>query len=534
MKMNMIKIRAALFVLLCIAHPGAGAAEEYKKIEIAGLQANPERFLIEYLELDKIPVGPGRFDDVSKKINAYYHKTGYILASTFLLEETSTLLRVYVDEGRIGKIIFHKMNTLETLKIRYEFKLPFKIYNKYRVEDGIRELKEHYKFKDVTALVKPLPDYEKIPFQLNRQFDVPIIGDTRLPLIPAVNPRYDLEIYFISEASTVKSGISYGFDIHYTKGLIPYVKYRNPSIIMENDRLEINSSVGVYYGFNLNFGKPPEYTFAEAKSRYFFAPLWSEYFTPLLQASAYNSKTSRSDLGLSSYNYTYLRGSADPGITLFKKFKIHAGYGAERAIIFGSEVDPAAQYTVDVQRQTQFWNIFEVSASIDFLPFSLKNMVERKIDFTYGCYFNGPVFHEVLLTASAGFELKNFSYLLFGFDYGALRGESPFYHDIPVDGKNFKGFLGKSYHSHDIGRLATEYRISLYRDIVYGGLYTDGVWFKGSGYDLSGVQYGIVGGISGYFIIYDQFELFVYYGKDYLFQEHVSQMNLSFGLHKKW
>ena len=87
MKMNMIKIRAALFVLLCIAHPGAGAAEEYKKIEIAGLQANPERFLIEYLELDKIPVGPGRFDDVSKKINAYYHKPGTFSRRHFCLRK---------------------------------------------------------------------------------------------------------------------------------------------------------------------------------------------------------------------------------------------------------------------------------------------------------------------------------------------------------------------------------------------------------------------------------------------------------------
>lgn len=535
-----------LLALLAAAVPAKGAAQPaYKQVRIQGTELYSELFLLEHLDLSTLPAGQEHFDRVSRALNAFYHKQGYVLAICYPVSETDTGLVVHVDEGKLGRIVFQRLNTLDTIRVRYDFKLPFRIYNRYTVQDRVNRLKRKYGFKDIQAVLKPTRSYERAFFQLDQQIGVPFVGGVRLPFFKDFDYRYDLDINIVRAPSAAAAGaaVSYGFDVNYTKGLIPYVKYRHPSLFSEGDRLEAGTSMGIYYGLDLDFAAIPRYTFIEIESKYHFTPTVDGYFTPLVRATGHNSRASRADLGLEEYNFTILRGSADPGVTLLKELKIYAGYGAEKAFVFDSTVDETAAGSVEVTKETQFWNIGEASIVVDLLPFAEDDIIQRKFTFSFGRYFEskrtgGRRFNEFLFDGRLDIDLPNSDIFAFKCDYARLWGDVPFYHDRGVSGKSFKGFNGKGYYSHDIARVSNEYMMSFYREYFYAGLYIDGVRFKGYdyGYDyeLQGEQYGLAAGVAGHFIVFDQFEFNIYYGPDYLFSDGSSQMNLGFDLRKKW
>ena len=521
------------------------AQAPYKEVRLQGTELYSELFLLEELDLSTLPAGREHFDEVSRKINAFYHKQGYILAICYLVKETDTDLIVHIDEGKLGRIVFQRLNTLDTIRVRYDFRLPFGLYNKYTVQDRINRLKKKYRFKDIQAVLKPTKSYEKAFFQIDQRVGIPIVGGVRLPFFKDYDYRYDLDVNIVRTPSIAAAGaaVSYGFDINYTKGLMPYVKYRHPSLITGGDLLEAGTSMGIYYGLDLNFAAIPRYTFIEVETKYHFTPTLGGYFTPLVKGTGYNSRASRADLGLEEYNFTVLRGTADPGVTLLKQLKVYAGYGAEKAFVFDSTVDETAADSVEVEKDTEYWNIAEGTVVIDLLPFADDDIIQRRFNLSYGHYFenakaNRRSFNEFLFDGRLDIDLPSSDIFAFKCDYARLWGDVPFYHDRGVSGKSFKGFMGKGYYSRDIARVSNEYMMSFYREYFYAGLYLDGVRFEGYsyGYDtpLRGEQYGLAAGLAGHLIVFDQFEFNIYYGPDYLYSDKSSQMNLSFDLRKKW
>jgi hypothetical protein len=509
----------------------------YKDIEISGLRIfriYNEEFLVNRFKLNRLKRGGDHFKRIAKEINAFYHRRGYILANTYLIEESDSILRIHIDEGRLGKIIIRRLNSIDTLKIKYDFKLKYKVYNKYAVERELGRLKKKYGFKDIFAHIKIVRKYDGSLFQLDRRFRIPLVGPLSLPLILRYGQRYDLEIFIVKKESEDTSDYSYGFRTSYTKGIIPYIEYWYPSLITKGDRFEIGSSVGIFYGFDLEFDSPPRWTFMEVNSKYNFTPTFDDLFTPLVKGSIYRSKTSRKDIGLSQYEYLALRGTLLPGITILKKLRVSAGYGGERVFIYNSKEDPDADYSVDIDEHTDYWNFFEFETELDLIPWTLKRTIKRKLETSYIYYTNNRSFHEFFIRGIMDFEFKNFDIFNFSFEYAYIWRNPPFYHEQSVSSSRFKGFMGKDYHTRKVLKISNEYSISLYRDFLLGGLFTDLTWFEGSGYDLLGDQYGIVYGISCHIIFLDQFEFNIYYGKDYLYSTGESQYNITLNMFKKW
>lgn len=529
--------RCVVVLFSLLAWSFAFPQSAYKEIDIAGLEMfniYEAEYIIQRFRLNKLRRNRRHFKSVAKTIDRFYHKRGYTLAKTFLIKETPSRLFVYVDEGSLGKVIFKRLGTIDTLKMKYEFNLKHKVYHKRSVAKELTRLEKKYGFKKVYARIQPARVYDESLFQLDREYTFPGVGTIRLPYSLQYGQRYDLKIFFVKKSDGKRREFTYGFGTSYTKGIIPWIKYRHPSLISRGDRWEIESSMGIFYGFDLKYTDLPRWTFMEAKTKYHFTPTLREYFTPLVKGSVYRSRASRGDIGLSQYEYLLLNGTLAPGITLFKRLRIYAGYGGERVYIYDSKKDPDAEFQVDVSEHTDFWQYLEFSTELDLIPWTLKRTIEREIRTTYAYYFNRRSFHELSIKGNLDYEFENFDIYNFAFEYAFVWERPPFYHEPAVSGSRFKGFMGKEYHSRKMLKVSNEYRISLYRDFVFGGLFVDFVWFEGSGYDLFGDQYGIVGGISSHIIFLDQFEFTVYYGKDYLRSTAESQYNLTLGMEKKW
>ncbi|MDY6969014.1 MAG: hypothetical protein SVR08_10240 [Spirochaetota bacterium] len=492
-----------------------------------------QQYLIQKLKLKKLYKNRSQYKYVSNSIKKFYLKKGYSLVKTYFINETRNFLSIHVDEGRLEKIVFHNINSIDIIRIKYEFNLQDKIYNKYRIKKEIKRLKKKFDFKSIHERLTPSKKFDNTLFQLNRKFELPLLGETQIPFIEKNVPRYDLEIIIKKKPTSRAREISYGFKTSYIHGLIPFVKYPYPNFISKRDLLASGASMGIYYGLDGNFTEYPRMKYIEAHSNYYFPPTLKKFFTPLIKGQVYNSKSSRSDLGLSQYNYLQFRGILVPGITILKKLKIFFGYGIERVYIQDTKNDDDAEYNEVIEPHVDNWQFIESRIVLNLIPWSIKRMMKRKFSLKYNYYMNNKSFHEIIIKGETGFYFKNNDIYLLKMDYTKILKHPPFYHEEGVSNSRFRGFMGDSYHSTNLIRISNEYMISLYRDFIYGGLFLDMTRFKGSGYDLSGNQYGFVTGISGHFIFLDHFEFNIYYGRDYLFSTNETNPNIYFELQKK-
>ena len=532
MPYRFITILMLLYIFSSAVISEAEGESQFKELKIAGLKIFSEETLTQKINLTNLPRGQKHYAAVSRKISAFYQKSGYILVRTYPVQETDDVLVIYVDEGQLGRIIFKNLNTIDTLKIKYEFELKEKIYNKIAIGKEIERVKEKYGFKDISYSLVPVTEGEKSFFQLNDEIIIPGFGRTRIPLFKEYSSIYNLVIEFIRKPGEAKS-FTYGIKTNYSKGFIPDLEFRNPNLFQKNDLLVIGASLGLFYGFDLKFNNPPKWTFIEAHSDYHFAPM-RKYFTPMASASAYYSRAARKDLGITNYNYLKLRSIFAPGITLLNNLHIYAGLGGESVLIFTPKTEPDSRYASKIDEHNETWSVFESRIKLDIHPWSLKRTKMQEFEATYNYYKNNSSFHEVNMNLTGVIEFVNLDIYIYTFTFDKIWNTPPFYHEYSVSDQYFKGFMGKSYYTRNILKFSNEYKFSVYRDKYHLGIFADVTRFDGSGYDLIGYQNGIVAGIAGHIIFLDQFEFNIFFGKDYLYSTGESQYNIFMKASKKW
>jgi hypothetical protein len=523
-----------VFIIIIISFNKLYSQPQYKEVKIAGTKIYSEEYLIQQADLINLSASSIHFPAAATRITSLYHKAGYILAKVYLIKETDEVIILYVDEGHIGRIVFQRLNSFDTIKMKYDFDLKYRIFNKNKVEKEITRLKKKYKFKDIKYTLISAAEGDKALFQLDDSIQISKHGSFKLPFFNDYTDRYNLEIEFVPQKRERTKSMSMNFKTSYSKGLIPEIEYYYPSYYKKNDLLIVGSSIGIFYGLDLKFKEYPRWTFIEAHSEYHLAPFYKNYITPVASASAYYSRASRPDIGLLNYNYLKLKSILAPGFTLLSKLRIYSGAGGEKVYIFTPQKDPDSEYKADVQKHSDTWGIIESGINLNIKPWTLKDTRKQQVEIKYNYYFNKKEFYELNMKWDGEIEFKNLNFFIFTLEYSKIWHRPPFYHEYAVSSWEFKGFMGKSYYTRNIVRSANEYKVSVYRDSYYIGFYTDFVRFEGSGYDLTGYQNGIAAGIAGHIIFLDQFEFNVYFGKDYLFSRKESQYNIAFNINKKW
>lgn len=507
-----------------------------KALTIQGTVIYNQEYIIRAADIDTIPAGKFTFGAIANAITKFYQNNGYTLAHVYLIQETLANIVVYVDEGRLNRIVFKNLNTLDTLRIQYQFTLPHRIYHKDTVDTQIRKLKKKYKLKDVIVDIKPSRDYSNALFQIER-LKKPF-ANGKLPLIPVLpvtpEPQYDMIITVVTFPVEETGGYRYGLDTSFSLGLIPYVSYTHPSLIQDGDSFRIGFKTGFMYGLNGNFTSLPYNTFNQVKSTYNFKPYVDGLFIPRLSGEVYNSKAGRKDLGLDQYNYVRVNVLAQPGFTPIERLKLYPSYGVEKVFIFQAVKNPDTTVTQpDIAKDTQVWHSVGIQADIDLIPFSLKHTTRRKITLEAYRYQNATHFYKVTIDTTFKFEFLNYDLFEFQSDYTYLKDPVPFYYEEAVSTRTFKGFMGRDYHTTHVARASFEYEISIHRDFIYTGVYNDFTAFKGK-YLLSGNQTGIAYGLSFHYVFFEQFEFALWWGKDYLTSTGESGYNFKFTLAKKW
>jgi hypothetical protein len=604
----MQKRNALLIVFLLFL--SANAYPQQRTLEISGLRNYTEDELFDNLNLQRYEDGSMSAKEVVDTIVSYYNGLGYTLVKVYVIENTEKSLEIYVDEGVLGKIIFLHMDDFTLIYLKVAFRLKNKIFNIKTVTENIEKLKKGKRWKDITYELKPVKEYDTSLFQLDRELNLPLIGKKQLPIFDKFPPRYDMVVIFsksdIPESiddkipdsgdnrksdsgatddkkdkqgkkKRILNKFDYGLRLNFYKGFIPYMKYYQLGLLSRKDFLMAETSLGVMYGIDSKFTRPPRITYYDFNTIYYFPPTFKDIFTPHLNFNLLYSQAARPDLGLEEYNFLVLNGLLAPGITLLSKFNIYTGFGVETAFQFQNKVsnlhllqtaiqfkslsiDPYPLFSGEIRQadiqnyenlmkdkfgnkdyvRTDVYNYIEAGIKYDFSKkgdsiYELrKNRLKKEIAFAYDFYFLEKTFNKIRVIGYYDHEFKDRSIYSGALTYQFTFYNPPFYHEGSVSGPAFKGFYGLSYFSKNVLAQSNEYRVSVYRDFLYIGVYFDMTVFDGSRRDLTGAQFGFVGGPTIRVLLLDHFELYLQYGWDYLLATNKSHGYLYFNIYNKW
>jgi hypothetical protein len=530
----------ALTVFLFIAAPSMGA-DQFKKVEIQGLEIIGKADLVRACSLDRIPRGASSFKQISNRIVSYYNAQGYIFCTVYRVSESTTSLVIFVDEGNIGKIVFHGLSDITLIRVKTSFDLPHRIYHQPTIEREISRLKKKYKYKDFKVQIAKAPNYSESLFQLDGIYQIPILKQLfskgSLPFFERYGYRYNLDItaipYTRNEANELKSGLTFSMQLFYL-GIKPEAKYTIPSLLFNHDRTEFRIGGGISYLTDFKVDNPPVLGFIESGVWYTAPPLWKGYLTPRAGIDFYYSHGARPDIGLAQYDFIRLRPAFEPGFSFLSALQIFPGVGLEKVYIFNSKVSPDHPPRDDLQDDTRTWFIASIRMKLEQFFGELNPAFARATTIKYEIYYNKDRFYALSGETHLDFRFPFQSIYTIEYRGMLLTGKVPFYHDEPVAGAPFRGFAGRGIYTKRISKIGQEIRGSIYRDYLFAGPFFDMAFFKGIDDNLHGLQTGIVGGIAGHLIFFDQFEFSAYFGRDYLFSNRQKGVSLTFTLTKKY
>lgn len=520
-----------------------------KTLTIKGLKIFSEEEIYSQLQLNRFELGIISLEDVINSIEKFYRGKNYTLVKVYVTDIRSTgKFVLFVDEGRLGKIIVHNLNNFYSLKFKYQIDIPERIYNTDVISKNINILQSNFPSSEIRMELKKPPDYEGNIIQLDRELERLKLGEIfDTAFFDRYTPLHDLHFYVKHRKSSDLSGgkqegIGYDIDYKFSSLFIPQLYYYNANIIAARDYLESNLSVGIDPGINGLFKIPPSNTllfppalrFIELTGEYKISPMQNEYIGPLVRGKLYHSETSRKDLGITSYRYLSSRGTLAPEFTVLKNLNIYAGLGSEHIFIYNSKIDYRAERHINPEDDEYINSFAETRLKFDPIPIRIGNRMDKYMLLTYTNYFAGNNSSRIEILGVYDAEFSNLSVLSFKTKAVALYNSPPFYLSEDVSNQIFKGFTGKDYYSNRKLSASIEYRFSIYQDFIYAGAFFDWIIFKPEGYILSGTKQGINFGPTGRILIYDQFEFIAYFGFDRLFPDNKTDTNLKMKLRKKW
>lgn len=534
-----------LLIISCLLFP-CGLAAADRSLHIEGLRVVSADELYGSINASTGKTASGT-PQIIAAVENFFRGRGYSLVKVHVIRDTGDELSIYIDEGRLAKIVVHETNNYYALKYKQTIDIPHRIYNTAVVQKNIDKLKKKYGFAEVSTRLEKIPDYDTNILQIDRELNSIELFDLKVQIFSKYPAEYELHFYFNYGKGNNgpwqrREGWGFNIDYDYPSLFIPEISLYNSDLFNPGDFLETEFSAGFDAGLGgvlslhphntMEF--PPQRTFSMIRSEYRFAPVRGTIFTPVIRGRLFHSAGSREDLGFVNFKYVSLRGTLAPGITPLDNLNIYAGIGCEGNRFYDVDEDPLVSGQEHIDEGWENYPFTEIRMIFDPLPFRPGARKEKNFTLTFSHYFDGVEFSELSVNGARDFEFSNLSILSFRV-LGVLNNSSaPFNHHVSVNSQYFKGFSGLSYYANRLAEFSSEYRFSVYQDYIYTGVFIDWALFRPEGLFISGVKGGVVAGPTVRFLVYDQFEFTVYAGWDRLIPDGSSQRNIKFRFARRW
>lgn len=434
-------------------------------LEFQGLAALNEFVLRAALDLPRrVKTDPESVAALTGRVLSFLHESGYELA-TVQGDLRNDRVVLTVNEGRLDKIVFRDRGTFETLRLKLELNLPGSVFNRPLVEQQLAHLRKKYKLTtaryELVAVARSPEDDELLgPFKDVKGIDafVPEPGSWELHL-------------FIQQREWQE-----GWHLHLNLGPPDGAKfdlaYHGANAFMKDDRWSLGG------GFGLRLEKPGRGPFPSrvtAEGRYFAGSVFVKGLRPSISGAFDLRGRRRADVNLE--RFFYMLGAGTLGLTaeVDRVLFLGASAGLETRHTFGLEPFDAA-IPFELTRPTSAARTYLLGeVSLTFDPNEPRRDQRHILEGEIAYFLTGPD-----QGALARMRVRHRIPFFFGFHELRFRtqgllitGDALFTDEEPLDNSFVRGVFGDKYYVRRALGLATEFRLSVARDLFKLSLFSD-------------------------------------------------------------
>ncbi len=464
---------------------------------------------------------------VERRLLDFLHRAGYVLADV-RARVVDGAIEVRVDEGRLEKIIFLGTGTLRTLRLKLDLSLPHHIFNRPNL---VRQLKYLGKRHGVSKITFKLVPVRAVDHEGPQMGD---LGRIKGEAIVRPSASYQLQIRF----GDSDWGTGFGLDLEYDfpDGLTLEGYYKGVGLLFEDDRWLAGSRAGGKVRYGLDDGEPYlALSRAAVEFKWYTPSLVGRGLRPYLWFRSDLVSRQRRDLEVEIYYSERLEGSLNLGYEFVDGVAFSVGGGVQEKFVFGVEYGEG--YTTGVSEESRFRPFVLGKAELELGSREVRRDRRHQLELEGRHYW---------VQGLHSFGVAEFKYQKV-FEIGWhdlwvrsrgtwLWGEIQFYDEEPVGGRYVRGVFGDRYYVHRVGNLTLEFRLSLARDLVKLGVFHDLAVFGDLDRDAAGggepVRVADSFGLGFHVLILDAFQLDLYYGFGFIFEEDFFDHGLAVSLKK--
>jgi hypothetical protein len=404
-----------------------------------------------------------------KRIEGFYLSKGYDLVEIsylFLMDEWY----IFVNEGRIGKIIIKGEDSLKTLVLKNVIRLREDTFNTYELKKILEQIKRDYGFKRVQYRLLPVSEDRSPRLPVTEKLSSLLSGNDR----SYIEPEYDLMVIIKKK----EWGEGFGVSLDYNSfGLIVGTGYSDSSIILQDDRFRSSGKGGFNLRRDLDGGENRfVLTLVSFDLLYVPSILRFRYFKPDFEIEVSDKSFMRGDIPLNEYRIFSVDTSFMAGVEITDNMTLSYGLGTEWICTHDFDYVSNRDVRLMGTRLTRSYLYMRFSYLVreimfrsdlrDFLQLRIKHFIPSEME-SYS-----------LLQAD---YQKTY---MFAYDYLKIYSggkflfqEVPFFDEFSIAYSAFKSSFSDRYYARDAFYLSFEYNLSIYRDIMHTAFFTDFIVF---------------------------------------------------------
>lgn len=458
------------------------------------------------------PASPEYAERVAQRLQSFLRDSDYVLAEVEAEMGEDGVIRVRINEGRLDRIIFLGIGGGTSLGLQLAFDLPGKVFNVARVESELARLSEQVGFRTKGYTLVPVDTPEHVGLQ---------IGPQTLGPLTLIEPGQDHELRIVLEPPPERPGFDVGLGFRPPDGVFADVRWRFINVFMDADRFELETTLAVDID---ELANEPEdrlgITRVGAKARWFTPPLGVPWLRSFLQVEGSGFGRDRPDIGVDSYIFAPLAGSASLQFD-FGQLQTYLGFGVEWRNVLrvrAEEEDPPvlADEALNPPSNTRPFGKF--GSRLNLSPDRLRQDRLHLLEFDVRILAPGDAAsEEAILQVEAGWENTwTFGYneLRGGLRGTYLGGDVPYFDEVAFGDGFFRvAFLDELFVQRILsGR--TEYRMSLSREVFKISLFNDLAVYEAldRARTSAGAQVADNLGVGFHVLALDMFQVDVYTG----------------------
>lgn len=418
---------------------------------------------------------------VEKTLTAFLHGTGYVLASV-RAEVEGDRLRVRVDEGRLDKVIFSGESAFNTIRLRFALDLPGLVFNRSLLE---RKLDRLILTTDVVSA-----RYEVVPVQPVDHTGIQLRDPALLEALPILAPGQPHELRVYLERRGWTAGTDIGLSYRPPDGLGIRAGYRDPRLFFEDDLLDAEIELAARLVEAIGApGNRVGLSRAGVGVEWFTPPFFGRWVRSSFSARGEVVGRRRRDLDLRGYFFAPLAAALNVQVSPMQGLDLRLGGGFEQRYLFAMEAfddGPPPSVGLDGLRQSR--PFVELRGHWVPRPTELRRDRRGHLELGLRHYTRGP--DEGLRPINRFFfswdavVLVGWDELWFNARSTVLTGDVPFFDEVAMGDGYLRAAFGAEIFMRKVAAAGLEYRISLHRDVLKLGLFSDTAVFE----DLDGAR----------------------------------------------